>query len=53
MTDLANTPTTYWDDIRRRHLLELQGGLERDERGLAQSPDALNLESYGFRSETS
>ncbi len=36
MTELAKAPTTYWDYIRVRDLLELQGGLERDEGSLAQ-----------------
>lgn len=36
MTELAKAPTTYWDYIRVRELLELQGGLEHDESSLAQ-----------------
>ena len=36
MTVLAKEPTTYWDYIRVPELLELQGGLERNERGISQ-----------------
>lgn len=36
MAVLAKEPTTYWDYIRVPELLELQGGLERNERGISQ-----------------
>lgn len=36
MTKLMKAPTTYWDYIRVEELLELQGGLERNESELTQ-----------------